>query len=58
MPVQTPANSASLAYLEYQPNATYRNADTAAHFALGDAAIQHLSFWQGWWLENKSALGY
>lgn len=61
--MQTPANNASLAYLQYPANAPYMTAETKAHLALGVQAIgssegAYLSYWGQWWSQNKASLGF
>jgi len=60
---QTPANNASLAYLQYPASAPYMTAETKANFALGTLAIgpneaAFLSYWSQWWSQNKASLGF
>lgn len=52
-PMQTIANTVSMAYLQCGPASPYRTSDTFAHFALpgsspADVAAA-VSFWQRWW---------
>jgi hypothetical protein len=63
LPVQTSAGVPSLAYLQLPTSAPFKTADTVANFALGSQAIArneaaYLSFWKGWWLQNRTRLGY
>lgn len=63
LPVQTPANTTSLEYLQFPPIASYKTGETVAHFVLAlpstapDEAA-YLSFWKSWWSQNREALGY
>jgi hypothetical protein len=62
LPVQTPANSASLAYLQLPASAPYKTPDTVANFSMGAQAIsqneaKYLTFWKQWWVTNSSTLG-
>jgi hypothetical protein len=59
---QTPANNASLAFLQYPASAPYMTAETRANFALGIQAVgsseaAYLSYWSQWWSQNKASLG-
>jgi hypothetical protein len=62
LPVQTPANAASLAYLQLPASARYKTADTVANFAMGTQAVsrneaKYLAFWKQWWSTNSASLG-
>ena len=51
LPTQTPANTASLAYLQFPAKGVYKTEDTMTHFAMGPKAIEsnesyYLSFWK------------
>ncbi len=61
--IQTPANVASMSYLQRATNAPYQTPDTMAHFAMGSVAIEqnetwYVSFWQTWWQQNRASLGF
>jgi hypothetical protein len=63
LPVQTPANVVSMAYLKYPASAPFQTAETLANFAMGAESIGrnetgYLSFWKTWWMQNRAALGY
>jgi hypothetical protein len=62
-PMQTTANTPSLASLQLTGDGTYRTAETIANFARGADAIErneaaYLTFWTGWWASNRASLGY
>lgn len=60
-PVQTPANVASMEYLQFKNASPYRNGDTIAAFAFRRGSAEEearlLSFWSNWWNANRAALG-
>lgn len=63
LPTQTPANTASLGYLQFPAKGVYKTEDTMAHFAMGPKAIEsnesfYLSFWKAWWQQNRASLGF
>lgn len=63
LPIQTMATVASLAYLQFPPNAPYRTPETMANFAMGPRAIQqkqasYVAYWKQWWSQQRSSLGY
>ena len=63
LPVQTPANVVSMAYLKYPASAPFQTDQTKANFAMGLESIApnetvYLSFWKTWWAQNRAALGY
>jgi hypothetical protein len=57
-PVQTPANVASMEYMEFKKPSPYRTAETIAAFAFGPVDSERESeltaFWTGWWNEHKA----
>jgi len=56
-PAQTPANVASMAYLQCAKNGPYTTAETIANSALpGTPGGQVVSFWINWWKQNQAAL--
>ncbi|MBV9505752.1 MAG: HEAT repeat domain-containing protein [Acidobacteriia bacterium] len=62
LPVQSPANVASMGYLQPSSN-SYRTTETIGHFAMGSRAIEqneasYLAFWKNWWSQNRASLGY
>jgi hypothetical protein len=61
--MQTAANVASLAYLQYPASAPYMTAETRANFVLGAQAVElneaaYLSYWSQWWSQNRVSLGF
>ncbi len=63
LPMQTPANTASLAYLQLPASGPHKTEDTVAHFAMGPKAIEsnegfYLPFWKAWWQQNRVSLGF
>jgi hypothetical protein len=63
LPMQTPADTASLAYLQFPASGPYKTEDTMAHFVMGPKAIGsnesfYLSFWKAWWQQNRASLGF
>lgn len=63
LPVNTAAGNPGLAHLQIPASAPYKTAETIANFAMGAQAInrresRYLSFWKGWWVQNRTRLGY
>ena len=63
LPVQTPANTVSLGYLQLPTSAPYKTDDTVAHLILALPSTapdesSYLSFWKSWWSQNRGSLGY
>jgi hypothetical protein len=63
LPIQTPAGVASMAALQLPASAPYKTPETVAHFAMGSTAIEaneasYVSFWKGWWAQNRASLGF
>ena len=62
LPVQTPANATSLAYLQGPESAPYKTSETVDHLIMGKQAISQngrfLSFWKTWWQQHRIELGY
>jgi hypothetical protein len=63
LPVQTAAGTPSLAHLQLPAGGPYQTPETIANFAMGSQAIEqnesrYLTFWQTWWSQQKSQLGY
>lgn len=61
--VQTLAGVPGLLYLQFPASAPYMTASTRQNFALGRQAIArnesaYISFWEQWWLQNRTALGF
>ncbi len=61
--VQTRAGIPSLANLQLPNTAPYKTAETVAHLAFGRPAIvaneaSLVSFWKGWWAQNRTSTGY
>ena len=60
---QTPANTATLKYLQIPKSAQYQTSDTLANGARGEQAIsqnepKYLSSWTTWWQQHRAELGY
>jgi hypothetical protein len=60
---QTASGTPSLAHLQLPAGAPYQTPETIANFAMGPQAIEqnesrYLTFWQTWWSQQKSQLGY
>jgi hypothetical protein len=63
LPGQTASGTPGLAHLQLHIGAPYQTAETIANFAMGSQAIEqnesrYLTFWQTWWSQQKSQLGY
>lgn len=63
LPAQTASGTPSLAHLQLPVGGPYQTPETIANFAMGSQAIEqnesrYLTFWQTWWSEHKSQLGY
>jgi hypothetical protein len=63
LPIQTAAGVASLTSLQIPNSAPYKTQETIANFAMGSTAIErneasYISFWKGWWSQNRANLGY
>jgi hypothetical protein len=63
LPTQIAEGVPSLAHLQVPASAPYRTAGTIANLAMGSSAIGRnevslLSFWKGWWLQNRTDLIY
>jgi hypothetical protein len=55
-PMQTPANAASMAYLDCDAPGPYKTTQTTANFAFRagtpDQEAPFISFWQAWWNDH------
>ncbi len=63
LPGQTASGTPSLAHLQLPVGGPYQTPETIANFAMGSQAIEqnesrYLTFWQTWWSQQKSQLGY
>lgn len=63
LPAQTASGTPSLAHLQLPVGGPYQTPETIANFAMGPQAIKqnesrYLTFWQTWWTQQKSQLGY
>jgi hypothetical protein len=63
LPVQTASGTPGLANLQLPAAGPYRTPETLANFAMGSQAIEkdesrYLTFWQTWWSQQKTQLGY
>jgi hypothetical protein len=52
-----------MAALQLPASAPYKTPETVAHFAMGSTAIEaneasYVSFWKGWWAQNRASLGF
>jgi hypothetical protein len=63
LPGQTAAGTPGLAHLQLPVSGPYQTPETIANFAMGSQAIEqnesrYLTFWQTWWSQQRSQLGY
>ncbi len=59
-PMQTPANVASMDYIQFKNPSSYRTAQTIAAYAFGpmdsERESELVAFWTEWWNQNKASV--